>query len=668
MTWMELLNNFEWLRPLWLLALLPACLLGWLLVKKQANQQHWQNLIAPHLRPFMLQSASNTSDKWPIWLLLLCWVIATLALAGPSWQKVTVPAEKSQNGTVVVMDLSLSMLAEDLKPNRLNRMKYKMTDLVKQHPEMALGLVGYAGSAHTITPIAEDNQTLLNLLPSLSPVIMPEYGSEPLLAMLQADTLLQGSHIKNGHIIWFTDDIEAEQSDELIAWFKTQNHQLSIVMVGTSAGAPIHVPDYGLLKDDEGRIQLPKLPLQRFQALAKELDATLVQLSLNDEDLEHILASNETHVSTEKSTDKTNAKEVQHPLDMGIYLVWLLLPLAVFAFRKGWLGSFMIYLCLPLSLTTTNTDVFADNTVPNQDAKPPSVKEYKDPFLSHDQEGYRAWQAKDYAAAQALFKNPKWSGSAHYKNGDYAGALHAFKQDQSAIGDYNQANSLAHLGRYEEAIEAYKRALKKQPDLKDAQHNLSIVEQILKQQQTANSDNPSNEKSDKQQNNQNPQSSQANSNSDSQPGNQTNEPKQSQNQTANKDSNQDETKDAAKQNASKQTEAPEQNTENNSSAHNQPGNLNNRKNSESDEIRSAEKGQSDSEMGAMNDKTLIDENDEQTPNSDINKEQQRAIETWLQQIPNEPGQFLKRKFDYQYRQNQNINRQNTTRSKQDKIW
>lgn len=109
----DILQHFHFIRPYWLLALLPAVLMfaGFKYWRKQ--QSGWQGVIAPHLYQHMVAGKQQQSGSWLPGLLLICWILATVALAGPSWQRLPQPVYQVQAGHVVVMDMSLSMRSTD---------------------------------------------------------------------------------------------------------------------------------------------------------------------------------------------------------------------------------------------------------------------------------------------------------------------------------------------------------------------------------------------------------------------------------------------------------------------------------------------------------------------------------------------------------------------------
>lgn len=104
---------------------------------------------------------------------------------------------------------------------------------------------------------------------------------------------------------------------------------------------------------------------------------------------------------------------------------------------------------------------------------------FVDLWLTADQQGQRAFDRGDYTAAARQFEDPLWKGTAYYLEQDFSSALAEFAAVDTAEGWFNRGNSLAHLERYEEATEAYSRALELQPDFPRAEANLKYMEPFL---------------------------------------------------------------------------------------------------------------------------------------------------------------------------------------------
>lgn len=176
----------HWLHPFWLLALPLLAWLIWRLWHRQQRAGRWQNLLPVAFHQVLLGGGKQRSSRLP-WLALgLAWLLALLALLGPSWQRAEQVSLKRADPLVVVLQLTPSMLAADVAPNRLQQAKRKLLDLLDSRRDAQTAIVVYAGSAHTLVPLSDDLATTRNLLESLKPSIMPEPGQRADLAVAQA--------------------------------------------------------------------------------------------------------------------------------------------------------------------------------------------------------------------------------------------------------------------------------------------------------------------------------------------------------------------------------------------------------------------------------------------------------------------------------------------------
>ena len=169
--------EFHFLRPWWLLAIIPAVLLVAALWRQYAQSSLWNRAIDPTLLPHLLDSKLSKQQSWPLAVLLLAWILAAISMAGPAWEKLPQPVQKKEDALVIIQDLSLSFYAQDLSPNRLTRAQHKLTDILEKRQEGTTALVVYSGDAHTVAPLTDDTRTIAAMVPALSPAIMPGYGS-----------------------------------------------------------------------------------------------------------------------------------------------------------------------------------------------------------------------------------------------------------------------------------------------------------------------------------------------------------------------------------------------------------------------------------------------------------------------------------------------------------
>lgn len=456
--------SLHFIRPEWLLALVPLALALLSLWRQHESHSAWNRYIAPHLAKILV-TQGNKKSRRPLHLLAFTWLIATLALAGPAVNKQSLPVFAAEQGRVLVMDMSVSMFATDLAPNRLTQAKFRATDLLRNLKEGETGLVAFAGDAFTISPLTRDTGTLLNLLPTLSPEIMPVRGSNLAAGLTQAKTLLaQGGHIR-GDIILMTDGITTAQFDEANSALNGTQYRLAVVAFGTSQGAPIRLPDGQLQRDSSNEVVVASTDFALLQKLAVNNKGVLIQNRTDGNDLAQ-LQQWLSDAGDAKATD-IDGETWQ---DLGPYLALLLLLPALFSFRQGIVAS-VGFVTLAGSLLLA--------AVP----QPAHASVWDNVWKTTDQQAMQAYQSQDYANAAKQFESPQWRGSAQYKAGDFEQALKTFEQDSSAQGLYNQGNALMQLGKPDKAKERYQAALEKQADFPAAKANLELAEKLLQEQQ-----------------------------------------------------------------------------------------------------------------------------------------------------------------------------------------
>ncbi|MGL5047466.1 MAG: vWA domain-containing protein, partial [Shewanella sp.] len=460
--------SLHFIRPEWLLALVPLALALLSLWRQHQSHSAWNRYIAPHLAKILV-TQGNKKSRRPLHVLAFTWLIATLALAGPAVNKQSLPVFAAEQGRVLVMDMSVSMFATDLAPNRLTQAKFRATDLLRNLKEGETGLVAFAGDAFTISPLTRDTGTLLNLLPTLSPEIMPVLGSNLAAGLTQAKTLLaQGGHIR-GDIILMTDGISAAQFDEANSALSGTQYRLAMVAFGTSQGAPIRLPDGQLQRDNSNDVVVASTDFPLLQKLATNNKGVLIQHRTDGTDLVQLQ-----HWLSDMGDAKATDLDGETWQDLGPYLALLLLIPALFSFRQGIVASVgfatlagsLLLAAVPQPAHASVWDSVWDNA-----------------WKTTDQQAMQAYQSQDYANAAKQFESPQWRGSAQYKAGDYAQALTTFEQDSSAQGLYNQGNALMQLGKPDKAMARYQAALEKQADFPAAKANLELAEKLLQEQQ-----------------------------------------------------------------------------------------------------------------------------------------------------------------------------------------
>jgi len=448
------------LRPAWLLALLPVALALWALRRRRHRHGNWQALLPPALQPWLLSDSDRQRSPLGLGLLGAAGVLACLALAGPSWQEGEQQNFRRNDPLVVVLALTPDLLATDVAPTRLLAVQRKLQDLLKARQDGETAIVVYAGSAHTLVPLTDDLPTIDNLLTALRPSIMPVPGQRADLGIAQALQLLGPAPSASARLLLIASSLDRRERQGIERLLQGRLRQLAILGPGTPQGAPVAAETGNYLSDAAGGIRIARLEESQLQGFAGELGGRYQRLQRDDQDLRRL--------GLLERPDDVRANDGQGPADwrdQGYLILLPLLLLVACGARRGWL------LCLPFCLLLT--------------PPPAQAGGWDDLWLRRDQQAMQLLGDDQPAAAAELFRDERWRGVALYRSGDYAGAAAAFARDPSADGHYNRGNALAMAGRYDEALRAYAAALVLRPDLAVAQRNRNRLERLLAQRAAA---------------------------------------------------------------------------------------------------------------------------------------------------------------------------------------
>lgn len=490
----EALSNFHFLRPGWLLLLPLSAALLWSMRQPGGTMRAWAAVCDQHLLQYLQVGQGTASRRSLWWLLGLGWLIAVVALAGPVWQRLPQSLIQNTSARVVVLDLSRSMLAADLKPSRLLQARFKLEDLLSRSNEGQTALVAYAADAFVVSPLTTDTNTISNLLRSLDPSIMPTQGSSLAEGMELAGELLKRGALAGGEILVVADSADPT-SVAMAGQLAAAGYRVSVLGVGTVAGAPIPSSDRlggaqqgsgQFLQDNRGRIVVSKLEVEALTALAAAGGGRYVGITGDGADLDQLLSVGLVGQLDQQQSDEQSELWV----DQGPWLVLLLLPLVALGFRRGWLLALVLIVAVPDG--------------PARAADVPRSG-WRDWLRNDEQRAEQAMRSDQHEQALALSRDPLRRGNALFRAGDYSAAEQSYAQSDTSDGHYNRGNALAKQQQYQQAIDAYDETLGRNPGHEDAEHNKKLVEELLKQQQEQqqqqdqNQDQQENDEQDQQQ-------------------------------------------------------------------------------------------------------------------------------------------------------------------------
>ncbi|WP_269792030.1 VWA domain-containing protein [Stenotrophomonas sp. Iso1] len=592
---MNLWQQLHFLRPEWLWALLlvPVALLGSSYLQRRRSR--WHEAVDAHLLSHLL-TGTGGRRWWGRVALSLGLLLAALALAGPSWRQVEQPLWETKTPLVIVLDLSSSIRATDLPPSRLLQVRAKLATLLRERKGGEVALIAYAWEPFTVAPLTDDAANVALFLDALAPEVMPLDGQKTDRALAWAGDLLKQSGARNGDVLLLTDHADAA-AVAAAAQLRAAGHEVSVLGLGSLQGASY--------RDSRGGIEHAHLDETSLRALAVAGGGRYQRIASTNADLQAL----EVLQPQEQSSGRQQSEQGKSWQDEGYWLLLPLLLLALFAFRRPRRVLPMLALCALLPMM-----------------QPASAAEQGE-----------WWQRADQRQHQRLSE-----GVDAYRQGDFATAQKRFEGIDSDQGWYNLGNALARQGRLDDAIKAYDRALKLHPGMEDAVANRAAVDAARKRksqqdqqqgdkgkqkpqqgqdsqgQQKPNPQQGQQQQGQQQQSQQNPsQQGQPHSSDSNDPGQKGQQPPAGAEGKPRQEQGEPEGEDAGKQQQADQAQRERM--------------------QEAMRQRQAQEGKETDAAAAAR--------AAMTPQQ---REQQQAVEAWMQRVPDEPGDLLKAKFQLEY--------------------
>lgn len=657
-------EQFHFIRPYFLLIIPVILLFAFFSYKKIQSKTYWQTLIDPVLAKHLLSNKNNQEQhlyyKLRIFSMAFAALIATLALSGPSWEKLPEPPVKNKNAMVIIADMSLSMYSQDIKPSRLSRQRFKILELLKQRKDGLTALISYSGDAHIVSPLTDDTNNIASMVQALSPEIMPSIGSNASSAFKLASKLINSSDLAPVTFVWFTDDILKRDEDSIIQSLNNSRANLITIGMGTSHGGPIPLPSGMFLKNAQENIVQAKLPIAQLKQFNSNVSGLYLSSTSDNHDIQTII--NKTNTSIDFNSSNTNnnlsntenSKNFDRWLDRGAWVSLLLIPFALMLFRRGWVlhTALIVMLSLTMKPETLQAQSLSDNNLAPSSTKKENTHTTNglltSLFKNKNQKGLEQFKSGDFTNAKNTFNDTSWQGISAFKEGDFGSALEFFQQntennktkknDLPASHYYNLGHALALNKKFEDALTAYEKALELNPEFGKAKKAKDIIESLLQNQQNQQQQQENNQENSQDQQQSSQQNAENNPEQNQQQNQEGNQDQSEQNETGKQQESQansgetSKEKDAANQNDSLEEDIPEF----------RQGKEQQEKNTVNEEKQLAsqlldEKQQKDHEQ----------KNNELTEKEKTLSVKNAKLQQWLNQIEDDPSGLLRRKFQYE---------------------
>lgn len=491
--------RFEHPYYLYLLIALPilALVYAWywwrktLAIKKMGDAELVKRLM-PQYRPI----------KGFVKFLLMWLALASLiiAIANPQMGNKIEKVKRKGVDVFIALDVSKSMMAEDVKPNRLIRAKQAVKTLIDNLENDRIGLIIFAGRSYLQMPLTVDYGAASMYLNNANCDMVPTQGTAIGSAIDQATESFQTKDKKHKALVIISDG-ENHEDDAIESAQAAANEgvQIFTMGIGSTQGAPI--PSYSggvqtdFKKDENGSIVLSKLNEEALKEVAKAGNGSYLQLT-NSQDEVKELVKKISSMEQKTMDEKMFADYVDYfQYFLVLALLFLLLEVLVFEKPTKWLGyikQLIPVLIFMLMCNSSNAQATFFNPQPER-------KVAREALNYHKQKKYLL---ADSFNRKAISINKNFGeayynkGNSNYEMDSFRLAAEDFKNAASLLQNPNEkAKALHNLGNsylkqrnYNEAIEAYKNALKANPNDRDTKYNLEYAKAMLKNNPPKNND------------------------------------------------------------------------------------------------------------------------------------------------------------------------------------
>jgi len=486
----------SFLHPEFLYYMLPPLfiLFGLLLTQKESEAAFFSDEVMDKLRV----SANTLTLKARNALFMLMGFFIIVALAGPVINEGKVEVKAKSADIMIALDISDSMLATDVYPNRLKLAKKKAMELLKSAPDERIGVIAFAKNSYLVSPLSFDHSAVGFLLRQLDTTSITEKGTDFLSMLEVVDRSIKKESKK--YLLILSDGGDKDDFTDEIAFAKEKNIAVFVLGIGTPKGAPIKQKNGEFIKHN-GDIIVSKLN-ENIADFATKSGGVYIENVKSNKDIKAMLSEIEKHSEKRELKSQEIARFI--PLfyfPLGLALLILLIATSSMSKReKVQLPS--AFLLFGLLFSSPNAEAGMLDFMDLNEAK-------------------KAYEAKEYEKSSKLYKkyaNSSDNAASHYND---ANALYKQEKYDEAIKSYKKAafkdealkaQNLANMGNayakqstpesLNKAVESYEKSLKLKED-KDTRENLEAVKKAIEKQkqeqkkQDKNQDSKDDKKNDK---------------------------------------------------------------------------------------------------------------------------------------------------------------------------
>lgn len=431
---------------------------------------------APQALEKLLVNSSKQTSRIKFMLQIMAVFFIVLALVNPKLgSKVeTVPAKGVE--IVFAIDVSKSMLCADIQPNRLEKAKQIMTQIINSIGSDRIGIVAYAGSAYPILPMTTDYELAKMFTQSINTDIISSQGTAIESAIQTSVDFFDNPNSGKAIILLSDGEDHENTSFDVSKLTKAKNVKIITVGIGTSNGGTIEFADelgfQQVKKDKNGQVVVTKLNEEVLQKIASETNGTYC----NDTQISKVFATIKSALASVKQQEfkaqQLSQKQSQFQWFLGIAFLLLLLEFFMTNTNlkmKNWFQNKRMNLVFILSFVTA-TAFSQDKKTENFQQKEKQLRTIKAKEKTQEQQA-------EYNLGNTIYKNKKYvEAITNYKNA----AQTAKNNLQKHKAFHNLGNAYMQDKNYKLAVASYKNALKANSKDEKTRYNLALAKKLLK--------------------------------------------------------------------------------------------------------------------------------------------------------------------------------------------
>lgn len=465
----------HFLHPEFFYYMLPPMfiLFGLLLTQKGVQESFFSLEVINRLRV----SANTLTLRARNGLFFLIGILVVISLAGPVINDGKVEVKAKSVDIMIALDISDSMLAEDLYPNRLKLAKQKILTLLHEAPTERIGIIAFAKNSYLVSPLSFDTAAVSFLLGSLSTDSITEKGTNLLSMLKVVDQSIKDKSKR--YLLILSDGGDKSDFSEEIRFAKEHHITIFVLGVATDKGAPIKKADGTFIKQN-GSVIISKLN-PAISKLATSTSGVYIESVNSDKDIKMMLHEIESH-SKKKVLKSQEIKRFiplfYYPLGLALFL--LLFATSSMSKRKSVHLPVLFFVAVMMGQASALHANVLDFMKLNEAKKAYDSGSYEKSQKIYEKYENRSKNAEvNYNIANTL-----------YKQGRYKEAIKNYKK--AVFDDKNKrAKKYANLGNayvkshekegLQKAIKAYEESLKIHED-KETRENLEAVKKVLQEQ------------------------------------------------------------------------------------------------------------------------------------------------------------------------------------------